>query len=339
MPQLREFLGVADNQIVLFERFSDSSASYVSLEPANLHAYKTLYRAAKAKLKLRLRAHVHPSTPPLVVPSQLPSASATTLVSAQEPLTNQSQLEPVSAAITNFCATVASQQTPASASSNITNVPVQSAIEAKTAEFHQKVREMDEQLKLKIGAHRLRQSSNMSNEKISCRLAPEPAAAAANDQFKLLPTFQPQNGGCPGLRMSHPPKLPDGATYSWSVYCNHCNKNMLDEHYHCNSCENGDYDLCVDCMSKGKHCLSENHWLIKRYLRNGKVINGTTQKHCFASSPKIKAETSMTSMPGAFTEEKKVELIKKPTRTCNCCVKGKSFSPSLRISLTFVYSL
>jgi next-to-BRCA1 protein 1 len=61
--KLREFLQIPDSQAVVFERFSDSSGSYVNLDPTNVHAYKTLYRAAKAKLKLRLRAMPGPSPP------------------------------------------------------------------------------------------------------------------------------------------------------------------------------------------------------------------------------------------------------------------------------------
>jgi next-to-BRCA1 protein 1 len=42
----------------VFERYSDSSASYVTLDSDKPQVYKTLFRAAKAKLKLRLRATV-----------------------------------------------------------------------------------------------------------------------------------------------------------------------------------------------------------------------------------------------------------------------------------------
>lgn len=45
-----------EDQEVLFERYSDSAASYVTLDPTNPAVYKQLYRAAKAKLKLRIKA-------------------------------------------------------------------------------------------------------------------------------------------------------------------------------------------------------------------------------------------------------------------------------------------
>jgi next-to-BRCA1 protein 1 len=42
----------------VFERYSDSSTSYVTLDSDKPQVYKTLFRAAKAKLKLRLKATV-----------------------------------------------------------------------------------------------------------------------------------------------------------------------------------------------------------------------------------------------------------------------------------------
>ena len=41
---------------VVFERYSDSAGAYVVLDSDKPQIYKTLFRAAKAKLKLRLRA-------------------------------------------------------------------------------------------------------------------------------------------------------------------------------------------------------------------------------------------------------------------------------------------
>lgn len=60
--QLRSLLSIPDGQDVVFERFSDSAAAYVTLDPENVQVYKTLMRAAKAKLKLRIRATVASET-------------------------------------------------------------------------------------------------------------------------------------------------------------------------------------------------------------------------------------------------------------------------------------
>lgn len=115
-------------------------------------------------------------------------------------------------------------------------------------------------------------------------------------------------------------------TGAWSVYCNNCDTPMANEHYHCNICDDGDYDLCRACVDAGHHCPGDGHWLIKRLVKNGQVINSTTE----TVSPKPKfGEPS--EMPGAFTEEKKVEdeeaeeeQIDEPHRTCNACVNGKA---------------
>jgi next-to-BRCA1 protein 1 len=115
------------------------------------------------------------------------------------------------------------------------------------------------------------------------------------------------------------------STCGWSVYCNICDKPMVNEHYHCNICDDGDYDLCQTCVDAGHHCPGDGHWLIKRLVKNGQVINSTTE----TVSPKLKLNEP-SEMPGAFTEEKKMdneeveeEQTDNPTRTCNACVNGK----------------
>ena len=124
-----------------------------------------------------------------------------------------------------------------------------------------------------------------------------------------------------------PVPFPAGA---WSVYCNACDKAMIDEHYHCSICDDGDYDLCETCVNAGIHCPGENHWMIKRFVKSGKVISSMTER--VAPKPKHLAQKEM---PGAYNEEVKpehqplvepephVEEEEHPTRTCNSCVKGR----------------
>ena len=131
------------------------------------------------------------------------------------------------------------------------------------------------------------------------------------------------------------PPLPSGATAAWSVYCNECDKPMLDEHFHCSICDDGDYDLCQKCVAAGKVCPGANHWLIKRTLKDGRMINSITEK----VAPKPRQQTPAEKeeekeMPGAFTEEPKTVVHPQvkahdspspkpvPTRTCNSCVNG-----------------
>lgn len=56
--QLRHLLSIKPEQSVIFERFSDSAGGYITLDPNNAQVFKTLIRAAKAKLKLRLKATI-----------------------------------------------------------------------------------------------------------------------------------------------------------------------------------------------------------------------------------------------------------------------------------------
>ena len=120
---------------------------------------------------------------------------------------------------------------------------------------------------------------------------------------------------------------------AWSVYCNSCDNAMDNHHFHCSICDDGDYDLCEKCVAQGKVCPGEGHWLVKRFIHNGKVVNSTTER----VSPKkqspnatpgysVPTYTSLVEakrdVPGAFSDEIK-SLAEEPlhqTRTCNSCV-------------------
>jgi next-to-BRCA1 protein 1 len=117
---------------------------------------------------------------------------------------------------------------------------------------------------------------------------------------------------------------------SWSVFCNACDRPMANEHYHCNICDDGDYDLCEVCVKDGAHCPGDGHWLIKRFVSNGQVINSTTEK--ITPTPKSPVAPEPVSVqpeiPGAFTESVEEPPVEEdeyePVRTCNSCVRGKN---------------
>lgn len=151
---------------------------------------------------------------------------------------------------------------------------------------------------------------------------PRPFDANGSSVFTRLPmhpqpalAFRPREAT--GLA-AHP--------HAWSVYCNECDKAMANEHFHCSICDGGDYDLCEECVSGGKLCPGEGHWLVKRYIQDGKVISSTTEKvqprKAKVMSAFIKQEPIEKEIPGAFTEETKTlaEDTRTPTRTCNSCV-------------------
>ncbi|KAF3216760.1 hypothetical protein TWF106_008161 [Orbilia oligospora] len=47
--------------------------------------------------------------------------------------------------------------------------------------------------------------------------------------------------------------------------CDICRLNMLKNSafYHCRSCDDGDFELCLDCVEVGAHCLDESHEIVR----------------------------------------------------------------------------
>lgn len=121
----------------------------------------------------------------------------------------------------------------------------------------------------------------------------------------------------------------------FTICCNNCDDAIPNTHWHCSTCDDGDFDLCTKCVEKGVLCGSPSHWLIKRFLDGGKVINSTTEtiapKKDTKSEPEnspVKKDTKIESekeIPGAFTSENKetVEECTDTIRTCNSCVISK----------------
>jgi next-to-BRCA1 protein 1 len=273
--KLRAGLQIRDDEQVVFERYSDSVAAYVTLDSSAPTVYKTLFRAAKAKLKLRLRATIPgesvelpAAAPPALPRAAVPDPSVFRLSS--ETLTPQAAA-PVSPVIARSPeapkAEAASPVSPLK-SADDGEAPVPKPFTTRQAAFFDKLS--------KTPHH----------------------APLANNPL----TFRPK---------------PVAACTAWVVYCNNCNHPMDNEHFHCSVCDNGDYDLCPACVDSGIHCPGDGHWMVKRFVKNGNVVNSTTQR----IPPKVKvAETK--DIPGAFTDEKQsITYEDEATRTCNSCVK------------------
>lgn len=107
------------------------------------------------------------------------------------------------------------------------------------------------------------------------------------------------------------PTLHDFCTSTFSIDCNHCNRSVANEHYHCGKCEMGDFDLCPSCIEQGVTCDGEDHWLIKRTIMNGKVYSSNT-------------ETLPSKKPEPVTEVKpEITVDEEDQRTCNSCIIRK----------------
>ena len=112
---------------------------------------------------------------------------------------------------------------------------------------------------------------------------------------------------------------------TFTICCNHCDMAIPDAHWHCSICDDGDFDLCAECVEQGVLCDAANHWLIKRFVQNGKVINSTTERIAPVKVTKSEPEKEV---PGAFAapdkKEEQVSESVEESRTCNSCVGGKA---------------
>lgn len=126
------------------------------------------------------------------------------------------------------------------------------------------------------------------------------------------------------LRVAQPAHVTKGP---WTIFCNACDKIMYNTHYHCSTCEGGDYDLCETCVEQGTSCLGEGHWLVKRSIQDGKLVSSTIER----VAPKPKTTTAsapapalspkpdtVKEVPGAFTDD--IKTLSESSRTCNACV-------------------
>lgn len=108
---------------------------------------------------------------------------------------------------------------------------------------------------------------------------------------------------------------------NFAVCCNNCDRTVPDSHYHCSTCDDGDFDLCTDCVDQGITCHNDEHWLIKRFVRGDHILVSTTER--IAPKPKVKvAEREPFPTPTLPTLKTYVPPVvaRTPMRTCNNCV-------------------
>ena len=286
---------------MVFERYSDSNAKYVVLNTNDTAVWKQLWRAAKAKLKLRLKATAIPA----------PEVQEVKEETVQPPppylqLSNNRFEE----GDTNSAATGATMAPPPPPPKR------------------------EDVIKSIINAQNFYRMNNMSE----ATLRPEPVT-------KTLPTLmtkkEPEEEAPVPRAFVERQSIPNPAAQNpmakptvlrgcdqtfhapltaFTVQCNNCNENIDNTHYHCSICDEGDYDLCPKCINFGVHCEVDNHFLIKRSIDHGRVVNSTMET---APRKTVKIEEPEKEVPGAFTTEAKEETPLESlemTRTCNCCV-------------------
>lgn len=346
---IRTFLQIPDGSETLLERYSDSATSYIRLDRENVSVYKQLFRAAKAKSKLKIRVTV--TRPPcrtiplpVTVEDEPESESAgsetkTTGTSTEEEVAIQeaspAPSPPVadapapSPAETTLPLRTLSRTYDASLLQNAAKFITDEVGDGRR-EFEQRLASLVERqsgLAQRVAAHHAQRARLGRNMPPSC---------PRSDSSSISPWSQPgslHSAAIPRSVMVGEPSA------TFAVCCNSCEKTIPDAHYHCSSCDDGDFDLCPECVDQGITCHGKEHWLIKRTTVNGHIVQSVTEK--ISPKPSKKA-TEKTSTPSATVvkpafeefklEEPKTELpcLTKPTckwgnigimRTCNSCVQ------------------
>lgn len=104
------------------------------------------------------------------------------------------------------------------------------------------------------------------------------------------------------------------------IDCNHCGRPIPNEHYHCNTCADGDYDLCPQCVDSGVNCDGDEHWLVRRFVKDGIITNSTTKT--LASHKILTQEESHPELPVPKSEPEQAEApVFSSERICNNCLK------------------
>lgn len=314
----------------VIERYSDSASTYVVLDPTNTTVYKQLYRAAKAKSKLKLRVTIKNEK------------------SAPKPVTVEDQPE------------TATEDRPQ---------------EIKLEDAPKAVDQEEPQRDLELGAGSAAPAASTSPTTETDGQAAQPLDPRVSQKSHVYPQTRPfclAGRDIPDYR-SHrlganvharhqnvmaPPSVAR-CNPTFAICCNSCETTIPDAHYHCSTCDDGDFDLCESCVANSITCYSSDHWLIKRTMRNGQIVNSTTET--IPPKPKAKKEepkqelpmpralplmsrrvipvlNSSASLPlgsapatqvklPSFPQLPQLPLRSKPVygnaRTCNCCVEGQ----------------
>jgi next-to-BRCA1 protein 1 len=294
-PKVREFLDISDDAVVFMERYSDSGAGYVLLQEDSAPVYKQLYRAAKAKSKLKLRVNVQGEKlePKPVTVEDEPEMSSPNTNSVATPNPDaKAEATPAQAQTSETTLPIrASKPTSASSRSEFEN-RLQSLMERNSG-FADHLAQQQKQLRAILSyASDTTPLPVPQSPATATTTAPAPAATAA-----------PLATACP-------------AGPGFAVCCNHCEKPMPGAHYHCSTCDDGDFDLCIPCVERGLSCYSDEHWLIKRSITDGHIITSTTEK--VAPKSKGKQESPVTKAQSPIATQAWAQLGN--LRTCNQCI-------------------
>ncbi|KAI9719061.1 MAG: hypothetical protein M1812_003691 [Candelaria pacifica] len=318
--KLRQLLNVPITDEIIFERYSDSAGAFVTLDGNNPSVYKQLYRAAKAKLKLRIKA--------TVISHGAHSETDTTPEAAPVCLEPHRYVPPMNSAnadlIEAMCNAPETQDTPIPAP-----VAMPSPSDHFLYDYVRQSRDGPGTSPRPLYSNESSGSNSASPAEVAKPAKEEPAPEAPVPRsFSARESLFAEIASISEARQAdHRIKEIPSSAYqfigtSYSVYCNNCDVAIPNAHYHCSICDDGDFDLCQPCVEAGTLCGADGHWLIKRFVKNGKVINSTTE----TIGPKQATNVAVgkeNSVPDAFNSATKLDESdeEEKTRTCNSCVE------------------
>ena len=335
--KLRTLLNVSSTQTTVFERYSDSSASFITLDSSIPSVYKQLYRAAKAKQKLKIRVTItdKPATKPIempksgsVVPDRLPTRSyvhpyISDPIKAESELLEEPRFDAYVQKGNPSSATLVPSVKPSSDSKHDEAEDTRSKPSkpyywpiSETGGFSDVTKHAFQKgVATAATKETLAQNAPTDEQSLPGLFSTNEDFTAANEHSNIAEALESMKQASA--------RSCSIQSNSFTICCNHCDKPIPDAHWHCSICERGDFDLCQDCVEKGCLCDGADHWLIKRFVKGGKVINSTTE----TIAPKKATKIEEKAIPGAFTSDIKREDIHELvdlSRTCNSCVGGKS---------------
>ncbi|CCC10827.1 hypothetical protein SMAC4_07844 [Sordaria macrospora] len=236
--KLREYLEIPAETNAIFERYSDSAATYITLDPANTSVYKQLFRAAKAKQKLKLRVTCMTAETP---------AQASTPEVHQDTTTGPKS------------ASVEAEPTETEGETSASN---------PTSPVHEETPEVIKSIE--TGGKTVKTFDDLRVERSDIMTRVNKAMDRIEDLQNRLPFGR-------AASMASMPVSELSTRSGYAVCCNSCDQTIAYDHYHCSICDDGDFDLCPDCHNKGVVCHNYGHQLTKRFINNGSITTVDTK--------------------------------------------------------------
>jgi hypothetical protein len=105
------------------------------------------------------------------------------------------------------------------------------------------------------------------------------------------------------------------------LICAACGTYISHKHYHCDVCDNGNFDLCVQCQNTGEHCGNISHLLGRRTFKQGEIVN------CIGQKPQRKV-VSASRPPQREAPRIKLEASQQRDESTKCTIKNRLPSSS-----------